>query len=490
MILVGPVLQSELDHANANQDRQIYAELAPGSAEGTTELDINVKDRLPLHGKLDFNNQSSPGTPELRLNGSIAYNNLWQLEHSVGFQYGFSPEAFKEGSSWAFYDGPLVVNYGGFYRLPLGNPGSVEGAITSQPANFGYDEATRRFRLPPGSGSPELNFYASRSTIDTGVETTPTETLLETPTRIITRNNIQEDLTLNEALGFRLSDPLFNFRGIRGTISGGFDFKHYSVESFKTFLYTFTEIIHHTPGDAGYPVTATLLAPTDPVTTMVRYLPLTLHLDASRPDKLGSFDFSLGYSANFFNNAFGTSPSDFQKAAGSQQADGLYMVINPSLSRDLVIYRQAPPSPGVLPREWRLALRIDGQWANQPLISNEQFGVGGINGVRGYREGEIFGDTGWRITSEFKTPPHLVGIAYGKTPLVVRGSVFMDYAQTFLLDPGSRKEETDLWGVGFGGTASIGPHWGVRLLISWPLLSTIYTEAYQPRFDFGLTAQF
>src|SRR5262249_567293 len=126
-------------------------------------------DRLPLHAKTELNNQSSPGTPELRINSSAAYNNLWQLEHSLGLQYSFSPEEFKAGEQWGWYDRPLIANYSGFYRLPLGEPESVESSLAVNPGSFGFDEATRRFRLPPASGRPEVSFYASRSTIDTGL---------------------------------------------------------------------------------------------------------------------------------------------------------------------------------------------------------------------------------------------------------------------------------------------------------------------------------
>src|SRR5262249_25721288 len=77
MVLNGPVFQAELDRANANQDRQIYPQLEPGDIENTTRLRLDVRDRLPLHAKVELNNQSSPGTPELRLNTSVVYNNLW-----------------------------------------------------------------------------------------------------------------------------------------------------------------------------------------------------------------------------------------------------------------------------------------------------------------------------------------------------------------------------------------------------------------------------
>ena len=97
-ILRGPIFQAELDRANANQDRQIYPQLAPGPRENTSKLILDVKDRLPLHGKLELNNQNSPGTPALRINASAAYNNLWQHENSLGVQYSFSPEKYKTGN--------------------------------------------------------------------------------------------------------------------------------------------------------------------------------------------------------------------------------------------------------------------------------------------------------------------------------------------------------------------------------------------------------
>jgi len=66
----------------------------------------------------------------------------------------------------------------------------------------------------------------------------------------------------------------------------------------------------------------------------------------------------------------------------------------------------------------------------------------------------------------------------------------MDYAEAYLLDPQGRAARTPLWGAGFGGVASIGPHFEARFLFSWPLLQTITTGPFNPRFNFALTAQF
>jgi hemolysin activation/secretion protein len=479
VILSGPLLQSELDRANANQDRQIYAEMQPGNAPDTTELMLRVKDRLPLHGKVDFNNQSSPGTPELRVNTSASYNNLWQLDHSLGVQYSFSPTEFKTGDNWAFYDRPAVANYSGFYRLPLGNFAAVENTIANSAGTFGYSEATRRFNLPPSTGRPELNVYGSRSTIDTGVDTLSQEVIFNVPgVRQVTRKDVQQDLTINEALGFRLSLPLPEIAKWRSTFSGGLDYKKYSLTSNKTNLFSFTEITLNPDGTPNPPIVSTVASPVPTTQRATDYLPLTVRWDGTRPDKFGSTTLSLSYSPNLGSKFFFGS-SKFSTVAGSLNANGYYHILNPSLTRDQVIYK-----------DWRLGVRLDGQWANQPLISNEQFGIGGINGVRGYREGEIFGDTGWRVTSEVKTPPQVIGIVYGKNPLIVRGSIFMDYAEAYYLDPIRQPDRIPLWGTGFGWIATIGAHWEARMLFSWPLYSTATTEADQPRFDFSLNFQF
>ena len=122
LFLNSKLFQPQLDLANANQDRQIYAEIQPGPDSNTTLLVLRVKDRLPLHAKLEANDQSTPGTPELRLATSAVYDDLWQLDHSVGLQYTFSEEDYKRGGDWNLYDRPLVANYSAFYRLPLACP--------------------------------------------------------------------------------------------------------------------------------------------------------------------------------------------------------------------------------------------------------------------------------------------------------------------------------------------------------------------------------
>jgi hemolysin activation/secretion protein len=507
IVINAPILQAELNQANANQDRQIYPVVGPGPVPGTSQLTLKVKDRLPLHAKVEVNNENSPGTPVLRVNTSAVYNNLWQHENSLGVQYNLSPEEYKREGEWNFYDQPSVVNYSAFYRLPLGTQESMADRITANPGTFGYSEATRKFNLPPSSNRPELTFYASRATINTGLGTLSTQDLLETTNREISLANVQEDITANNDLGTRLDYPLIAGGNFHSGFSGGLDFKTYQVTSYKTNNYLITSVL---PAQGtGTNTTTTELIPSAVPTTIqnLDYLPLSLHYDASWvSDPFGSTSVGLDMSVNlWYSSEFQTiSYSDvvttnhggvvstnvvstgtlahrqtaLQDITGSAESTGHWVILRPSFSQMIPIYN------------WTTLIRADGQWANEPLISNEQFGAGGVNSVRGYHEGEVFGDDGWHVSLEEQTPPQIIGTVYGSTPLTVRGSIYMDYADVYLIDPEGRQGSTPLWGTGLGFTVSAGSHWQSQWLFSVPLISTPDVEKDQFYFNFSLTAQF
>jgi len=472
-IISSPVFQAELDRANANQDRQIYPQIEPGPETNTTTLRLDVKDRLPLHAKVDFNNQNSPGTPDLRLNSSVVYNNLWQYDHSIGFQYGFSPTEYKTGSQWSFYDQPVVANYGGFYRLPLGGPESLEQRLATSPGTFGYSEATRKFNLPPPSGQAELNFFASRSTIDTGVMTLFEANIYNQAGNSLDRKDVQQDLTITSDVGTRLTIPLPQTDKFQSGFSAGVDLKGYQLTSAKTNIFTLTSIVIDTitmPPTTNINL-STLYSPVPTTERSLDYLPLSLRYNAGLRDNLGFTSFGLGLSVNAWHSG---SASNVWNITGSTSSQQNWVILNPSLSRDFIFRTN-----------WVLSLAASGQWTPEPLISNEQFGIGGVSNIRGYHEGEVFGNSGWWFTLEQKTPSALIGRVYGRSMLSVRGSVYAGYGQAF-----ETQGLQDLWGAGFGGAASLGPNFAARFLFSWPLLSTIYTEKYHPRFDFGLSMQF
>ena len=95
-ILYVPDVQKEIDVLNRNQDFRITPSMSPGKEPGTVDVELKVEDQLPLHGYLEVNNRASHDTSELRLNGMIRFDNLWQKEHSLSLQYQTAPLRPKE----------------------------------------------------------------------------------------------------------------------------------------------------------------------------------------------------------------------------------------------------------------------------------------------------------------------------------------------------------------------------------------------------------
>lgn len=88
---------------NQLPDRRITPTLHAGVEPGTVDIDLNVKDTLPLHGSIELNNRNSPNTSSLRINSSISYNNLWQLGHSIGFSFQVAPQRAPDAEVFSGY---------------------------------------------------------------------------------------------------------------------------------------------------------------------------------------------------------------------------------------------------------------------------------------------------------------------------------------------------------------------------------------------------
>lgn len=94
----------DLSALNQLPDRRISPDLKPGVEPGTVDIDLQVKDTLPLHGSVELNNRHSADTTKLRLSGSLSYNNLWQLGHSIGASFQIAPEHLDDSKIYsAFY---------------------------------------------------------------------------------------------------------------------------------------------------------------------------------------------------------------------------------------------------------------------------------------------------------------------------------------------------------------------------------------------------
>lgn len=77
---------------NRLADRRVTPDLHTGKEPGTVDIDLNVEDKLPLHGSLELNNRYSANTTPLRLNGTLSYSNLFQLGHTGSLSFQLAPE--------------------------------------------------------------------------------------------------------------------------------------------------------------------------------------------------------------------------------------------------------------------------------------------------------------------------------------------------------------------------------------------------------------
>lgn len=476
MFLNNKWFQPALDVANANSDRQIYPVVGPGPDPGTSALTLKVKDRLPLHGHLEFNNRGTLNTPPFRIDTALQYNNLWQLDHQMGLQYTFVPDQAKFADQLpAFYDIPLIASYSAFYRMPLGSPASMEELFNSSPSDFGFDEVSRQFRRPPVTGQSEVIFYASRSTTDSGLRLGATNTIAITQLAEIYSIPSGRDLSITENLGSRFSYPLPEWRTIRSSFSAGLDYKSYRLASYNTnttkfALYALQQGERVFVKEADVPLDSQSAAG-------VHYLPFALSWTASGKDRFGASSFSFNNTLNL--RALSSSDASFQQTAGNPDTSANFYVASASLSREQTLYHA-----------WNALLRANGQWANKPVISNEQFGIGGTGGVRGYEEGEEYGDAGWRVLLEPRTPFYNIGMMDGTMPTRIRGSLFLDYGERYLYSPGRREGSLAMCGTGFSLNTVIGQNFEGRFTLAWSLLDTPNTPAGKARAYFSVNAQF
>lgn len=98
------VVQAQLATLNRTADRAVTPVLRQGRTPGTVEVELAVRDQLPLHGEVELNNRSSAFTSETRLLAGLRWDNLWQRQHSFGLQLQASPEQTDEVKV-------LVANY-------------------------------------------------------------------------------------------------------------------------------------------------------------------------------------------------------------------------------------------------------------------------------------------------------------------------------------------------------------------------------------------
>lgn len=115
-----------------------------------------------------------------------------------------------------------------------------------------------------------------------------------------------------------------------------------------------------------------------------------------------------------------------------------------------------------LPGDWQLRLALDTQYSSEPLVSGEQFGLGGQDSVRGFAERIVNGDRGWRYGLEIFTPD--IGSMTKIADARLRLSAFLEGGQAHRINaqPGETANE-GIASTGLGMRFGIGKALSVRL---------------------------
>ncbi len=105
-----------------------------------------------------------------------------------------------------------------------------------------------------------------------------------------------------------------------------------------------------------------------------------------------------------------------------------------------------------------IILRTDGQWTDEPLLSLEQFSVGGADTVRGYRENQIVRDRGFVSSIEGRVP-----ILFGKGGVgIVQLAPFFDCGGAWNVEGGTPSPRT-IFSSGIGILANPNKHVNAQL---------------------------
>ena len=431
-------LRADLAAANNNPDRIVRPVLTAGQQPGEVDVKLVVDDTIPLHGSTSLDNDHTPGSPDTRLETSLSYGNLWDLEHTVALTYITAPTdstAVLIGSAtygapapwrpadhlmayWAYSNTfstvPLVAGLGS-----LGN---------GQSFGFRYNVALPDLfasEIPIHQGlTAGIDYKDIKSTLRVTEPNQPTAEI-KTPIRYLPFlltwwSNIAG---IDDALNFSLTER-FNMSGL---VSGG------SKEDF--------------------------------------------HANRSAAGVNGNY-FITGWYLEYRHRL--------------SMADGASFLAN--LSQNLLgplwPHTGRPRNSIGLFDDWAIVLRTNGQRASQPLIPTEEYAAGGMTNLRGYLQSEVFGDNAWAYTVELWARRFGLDLT-PSVSLGLRPSAFWDYACMYNMAPGEGEPgKSCLYSLGMGVQIDFTRWFSATLYLSDPLQTTINTTRGDPRFNFRVTGGF
>lgn len=392
-----PTVQAQVAKlAQESADRNITPVFRAGSTPGKMEVELKVKDELPLHGGVEINGRNTEGTTRTRLISSLRYDNLWQSFHSASLQYQVSPENSDQVEVWS-----------GTYVLPTG----------------WEDSRLALYGIGISSNTQLGASVGGTAVVGTG-----------------------------SIYGLRLVKPLPGHEGFLHTVTFGFDYKDFDQAVTLVGQDTGTTPIHYAPFMAGYDAS---------VRTEGEWASIT----------------SVGLAGHFSIRGLGNNSQEFENKRYNAKPDYVYFTAD-------FKHQQ------LLPYDLQFLARASGQIADQPLISNEQFAVGGMQSVRGYYQTQQLGDDGLNLSAELYSP-RLVPDDWADQVQNLRLLAFYDWAYLWIRDalPGN-PNHYQLAATGLGLRTQVFKRFLGELDWGYPFYSQGTVHVGEQRIDFRVNYEF
>jgi hemolysin activation/secretion protein len=388
---------------NQWSDRRVTPALRAGVTPGTVDVDLNVEDKAPLHASAEINNRQSPNTTALRFNGTVHYDNLWQLGHSLSFSYQVAPQRPDDAQVFS-----------GSYLA----------------------------RVPDVDWLSVL-VYAVKSNSNVA---TVGGTNIVGPGQII---------------GSRAVITLPNRENFFQTLSVGLDYKHFDQ---------------------------TVKLGSDGFSSPVTYFPVVASYGATFQNEKFTTQFNAAVTYNLREPSSDWTEFDNKRAYAS--ASFTHLNLDVSHTQEL-------------PQGFQLYGKVQGQVADGPLVSSEQFSIGGLDTVRGYLESEVLGDNGVVGNLELRSPnvgdllqKQIKGeagqaSAHFTTFNEWRFFAFADAGVATVLHPlTDQQSKFDVWSYGVGTRFKVFDYVNGMVAYSVPMVSQTYSQARDPRVNIRIWGEF
>lgn len=388
-----PIMQKQLAAIGSQSaDRKITPVLRAGETPGTLEVDLKVKDELPLHGSVALNGRNTSSTSRLRLVSSLHYDNLWQKLHSASLMYQVSPENSEEVDVWA-----------GTYAMPL------------------LDSDAR------------LAFYAVSSSSNAQIASAGALSVIG----------------IGNIYGVRLVKPLPGLDDYFHSLTAGVDYKDFEEN-------------------------LNLLGSDNPIATPITYLPFMLQYNGSLSGKESLLSFNAG--VNFSIRGLGNDQQEFENKRFNARSNYAYLTGGINFNHNL-------------PWGMEFASRFSGQLADSPLISNEQFSLGGAQSIRGYFETQALADDGLIGSLELRSPRLVPDDLDFINKL--QALVFIDGGKGWIQQalPGNPKG-SELASVGLGMRFQLWKYVAGAFDLGFPLIDLQPVQKGDPKLHFNIATEF